>query len=211
VQHVSRPSYREFLNFALTSSRPSAQRFPSERAASSVCVQCQLRASLSSIARSSRRNGIEIPAIGSRKFTTSAQRRKEEWPKVSVTSSKPEQPESAQPNPSKPGVVNAESTETIELPPPPNSTPENPPEVPLNGSYVHPAPEEDLPSAREAQRWRLSKWFTKTMDDLMPKIAIASRTINSFTGTDYSGIEALRREIKEQGRLSSPTNRLNPS
>jgi sensitive to high expression protein 9 len=37
------------------------------------------------------------------------------------------------------------------------------------------------------------------MDDLMPKLVLASQKINNYTGSDYSGIEALRREIKEQG------------
>ena len=39
------------------------------------------------------------------------------------------------------------------------------------------------------------------MDDLMPKLAVASQRINTFTGTDYSGIEALRTEIRLQESL----------
>lgn len=39
------------------------------------------------------------------------------------------------------------------------------------------------------------------MDDLLAKAAIVSHQLNNYTGTDYSGIEALRREIHEQGML----------
>jgi sensitive to high expression protein 9 len=62
-------------------------------------------------------------------------------------------------------------------------------------------PDEDLPSHIEAQRWTLTKRFNKVMDGLMPRIAQLSQRINSYTGTDYSGIEALRQEIKEQEQL----------
>jgi hypothetical protein len=65
---------------------------------------------------------------------------------------------------------------------------------------VHHAPEEDLPSHREAQRWDISKRAHALMDDLMQKISVAAQRINKYTGTDYTGIEALRREIKDQGR-----------
>jgi hypothetical protein len=64
---------------------------------------------------------------------------------------------------------------------------------------VHRAPEEDLPSHREAQRWTSSKRIHALMDDLMQKLSVASQRINKYTGTDYTGIEALRREIKDQG------------
>lgn len=39
------------------------------------------------------------------------------------------------------------------------------------------------------------------MDELLPKLATVGQKVNTFTGTDYSGIEALRREIKEQGTV----------
>jgi hypothetical protein len=65
---------------------------------------------------------------------------------------------------------------------------------------VRPAPEEDLPSHHEAQRWTTSKRVHALADDLMLKLSVTSQRINKYTGTDYSGIEALRREIKEQGK-----------
>jgi sensitive to high expression protein 9, mitochondrial len=64
---------------------------------------------------------------------------------------------------------------------------------------VHHAAEEDLPSHREAQRWAISKRTHALMDDLMQRISLAVQRINKYTGTDYTGIEALRCEIKDQG------------
>jgi sensitive to high expression protein 9 len=60
-------------------------------------------------------------------------------------------------------------------------------------------PDEYLPSHRERQRWDLSKRFSEVMDELLPKLAVVTQKVNTYTGTDYSGVEALRREIKEQG------------
>jgi sensitive to high expression protein 9 len=60
-------------------------------------------------------------------------------------------------------------------------------------------PDEHLPSHRERQRWSLSKRFSEAMDELLPKLAVVTQKVNTYTGTDYSGVEALRREIKEQG------------
>lgn len=60
-------------------------------------------------------------------------------------------------------------------------------------------PDEHLPSHRERQRWDFSKRFSEIMDDMLPKLAVVTQKVNSYTGTDYSGVEALRREIKEQG------------
>lgn len=60
-------------------------------------------------------------------------------------------------------------------------------------------PAEDLPSHRDAQRWDLSKRVAELMDEVLPKLAVVTQKVNTYTGTDYSGIEALRREIKDQG------------
>lgn len=60
-------------------------------------------------------------------------------------------------------------------------------------------PDEHLPSHRERQRWDLSKRFSEIMDEVLPKLAVVTQKVNTYTGTDYSGVEALRREIKEQG------------
>jgi sensitive to high expression protein 9 len=60
-------------------------------------------------------------------------------------------------------------------------------------------PDEHLPSHRERQRWDLSKRLSDLMDDMLPKLAVVTQKVNTYTGTDYSGVEALRQEIKEQG------------
>ena len=75
------------------------------------------------------------------------------------------------------------------------------PDIPLNGSSVHPVPDENLPSHRERQQWTLTKRFNALMDSLLPRIALVSQRINEYTGTDYTGIESLRHEIKEQEAL----------
>lgn len=60
-------------------------------------------------------------------------------------------------------------------------------------------PDEHLPSHRERQRWDFSKRLSELMDEVLPKLAVVTQKVNTYTGTDYSGVEALRREIKEQG------------
>lgn len=55
-----------------------------------------------------------------------------------------------------------------------------------------------LPSHTENQRWDYSKKMAKLMDELLVRASMASQHINAYTGTDFSGIEALRAEIVEQ-------------
>ncbi|KAF2020029.1 hypothetical protein BU24DRAFT_489872 [Aaosphaeria arxii CBS 175.79] len=62
-------------------------------------------------------------------------------------------------------------------------------------------PDEDLPSHREKQRWDLSKRVTEIMDDVLPKLAVVTQKVNTYTGTDYSSISALRKEIQDQEKL----------
>lgn len=92
-------------------------------------------------------------------------------------------------------------------PPPTQETPVDPPlqskpsdapatSTPSSASRV---PETDLPSHRATQRWQLSKRFASIVDKLQSDLIIASQRLNRHTGTDYSGIEALRQEIKHQG------------
>jgi hypothetical protein len=63
-------------------------------------------------------------------------------------------------------------------------------------------PDEQLPSHQEKQRWDLSRRFSEAMDELLPKLAVVGQKVNTYTGTDYSGVAALRSEIKEQGVYS---------
>jgi hypothetical protein len=70
---------------------------------------------------------------------------------------------------------------------------------PPPGPTVNPVPEEILPSHREKTRLNISRQTHVFLDDLLQRLAMAGQQINNYTGTDYTGIEALRREIKEQG------------
>ncbi|CAI9627945.1 mitochondrion biogenesis protein [Alternaria burnsii] len=87
---------------------------------------------------------------------------------------------------------------TIQQPPPKESEPPTKDEPLDNIARV---PDEHLPSHQEKQRWSLSKRFSNAMDELLPKLAVVTQKVNTYTGTDYSGVEALRREIKEQEKL----------
>jgi sensitive to high expression protein 9 len=41
--------------------------------------------------------------------------------------------------------------------------------------------------------------MSEIMDELLPKLAVVTQKVNTYTGTDYSSIAALKREIQEQG------------
>jgi hypothetical protein len=70
---------------------------------------------------------------------------------------------------------------------------------------VHEAPEHALPSSRARRRWRVSRAVHDGTDALLRRLAVAGQRINEFTGTDYSGIEALRREIRDHGNTTPHT------
>lgn len=57
----------------------------------------------------------------------------------------------------------------------------------------------DLPSQREGRRSHIAKRFSHVMDHLQSNIFIAGQRLNDLTG--YSGIEALKKDIQEQGPL----------
>lgn len=59
--------------------------------------------------------------------------------------------------------------------------------------------QEGLPSEAEGRRSRLSKKFTSVMDNLQSNVFIAGQRLNDLTG--YSAIEALKRDIREQGQF----------
>ncbi|KAG9686899.1 hypothetical protein KCU95_g14656, partial [Aureobasidium melanogenum] len=61
--------------------------------------------------------------------------------------------------------------------------------------------EEALPSKHQEQRWHLSKRVQERMDELLAKAAVVSHKVNNYTGTDYSGIERLRRDIIDQEQI----------
>ena len=57
----------------------------------------------------------------------------------------------------------------------------------------------DLPSQEEGRRSHISKRFTHVMDHLQSNIFIAGQRLNDLTG--YSGIEALKKDIEQQGEF----------
>lgn len=58
-----------------------------------------------------------------------------------------------------------------------------------------------LPSTTENQRSQSSKRLSRVMDALLARASIASQHINEYTGTDYTGIDALRKEIARQEEI----------
>ncbi|KAJ4296924.1 sensitivity to high expression protein she9 [Kalmusia sp. IMI 367209] len=96
-----------------------------------------------------------------------------------------------------PDVIELSSSDT---PPPPPKKNEEVKKEDIKDD-IERVPAEHLPSHREAQRWDFSKRFQDFMDDLLPKLAVVTQKVNTYTGTDYSGIAALKREIKEQEKL----------
>ena len=59
-------------------------------------------------------------------------------------------------------------------------------------------PRSDLPSQEEGRRSHISKRFSNVMDHLQSNIFIAGQRLNDLTG--YSGIEALKKDIDQQGQ-----------
>ncbi|KAF2771451.1 hypothetical protein EJ03DRAFT_29642 [Teratosphaeria nubilosa] len=55
-----------------------------------------------------------------------------------------------------------------------------------------------LPSQVEKQRWQMSRDMTIFIDGFLARASIAGQHINQYTGTDYSGIETLRKGIIAQ-------------
>ena len=58
----------------------------------------------------------------------------------------------------------------------------------------------DLPSQEEGRRSHASKRFDHLMDSVQSNIFIAGQRLNDLTG--YSGIEALKKDIEQQGKSS---------
>ena len=51
------------------------------------------------------------------------------------------------------------------------------------------------------RRSNIPKLFSHFLDGLIAKAIVTGHRINTITGTDYSSIESLRKEIKEQGKF----------
>lgn len=72
-----------------------------------------------------------------------------------------------------------------------------------NSSNAADMPRGDLPSQEEGRRSHMAKKFSHVMDHLQSNIFIAGQRLNDLTG--YSGIEALKKDIEQQGRSSTHT------
>lgn len=135
-----------------------------------------------------------------RTFTSSAHLAKEEWPKVSVTEPATGQPSSAEPRVAQIDSAKSEITSQKED----GMTIDSSITQPITAKPVIEEPtvkhaaDENLPSRRAALQSQLIQWANKKMEEIIPKLVLASQRINTFTGTDYSAIEELRREIKQQ-------------
>ena len=70
-----------------------------------------------------------------------------------------------------------------------------------DGSNAADKPRSDLPSQEEGRRSHISKRFSHVMDHLQSNIFIAGQRLNDLTG--YSGIEALKKDIEQQGSPST--------
>lgn len=67
-----------------------------------------------------------------------------------------------------------------------------------DGQHPSSTRQESLPSQTAHKRWDMSKKWAKIMDQVLARASTAGHQINTFTGTDYSGIEALRGDIAKQ-------------
>jgi sensitive to high expression protein 9 len=179
LQHVSRSFSFEFSSSArVVSGRVLRSQTPT---IPYICVQCRQQATWRTSIRRQKLFQGGPTAINIKQFSTSPRLDQEEKPSKAPHPSSSEVPAALSSNPTdtlKDGQI---------------------PKVSTDESTVHVVPDEDLPSHQEKLRWKLSKRFNQMMDDLMPKVALASQRINKYTGTDYTGIEALRKEIIEQG------------
>ena len=181
LQHASRSLFGHAASLISpkTGKRTFGLLVQSATSSSSVCVRCQFRAS----PWDSRSPRFQIPSGNSSIYVPN-----QPFSSSRVLLEKPS-------DPSQPTKSEAFPQTT----PPPLSS--EAPLPPKNEPTVSQVPQEDLPSHREGQRWNLSKRLTEIMDDLLPKLAVVTQKVNNYTGTDYSGIEALRRAIKEQGTV----------
>ena len=77
------------------------------------------------------------------------------------------------------------------------------PQEPSSSTSQNGFPQRELPSQSEHRRSPLSKRASHLMDNLQSNIFIAGQRLNDLTG--YSGIEALKQDIENQGKRAQPT------
>ncbi|CAD0098950.1 unnamed protein product [Aureobasidium mustum] len=126
--------------------------------------------------------------------------------------SRPTPPRESTPEVKPAPVVEEQPAEPIPATAAPETSKETPKEIPIEENHPkteaevvaekvvkeEAKAEEALPSKHQEQRWHLSKRVQERMDELLAKAAVVSHKVNNYTGTDYSGIERLRRDIIDQ-------------
>jgi len=157
-----------------------------------TCTECRVRFAERRIRVAA---GIGGTLSWSRTFSSATRLRDEkEKGRESATFTKPsieESPDPIEPAKTSESPSTNESTERIDNSTTTSSQPDPPPDTPASVSST-------LPSHTERQRWDYSKKMAKLMDELLARASVASQHINAYTGTDFSGIEALRKEIVDQ-------------
>ena len=68
----------------------------------------------------------------------------------------------------------------------------------IDNGDINPETRDSLPSKTDERRWQASKRVSRIMDSILARASIAGQHINAYTGTDYSGIEELKKQIVEQ-------------
>lgn len=182
LQHASRSIFANpsFVAPARSSASSFRNFVKSASSTPSVCLQCQLRASVAFPQRSSAQWVSHPSTTIRRRFHPTPNDEKKPRDEKDAPAETKEPPDTNEP-------ILAEPAQTVKK----EGVVDN----------IARVPAKDLPSHKEAQRWDFSKRLTGLMDELLPKLAVVTHKVNTYTGTDYSGIEALRNEIKEQGNL----------
>ncbi|KAK0661800.1 Sensitive to high expression protein 9-like protein [Lasiodiplodia hormozganensis] len=207
LQHAAR-SLSDYAALTFAQARPTAVSKQS-----SVCFQCKLRAFSAAPLPPSKRTPPPSVRAAIRQWSSTARLSQEKPPPG------PHDPQSPAVEDAAKRTSDLSSQQPPELPPspdasapaPPNETtlpPSHEPKSPDTSSSPPPEPErveqvpdEKLPSHRQGLRWEVYKRATAYFDELLPKLILVGQKVNSYTGTDFSGIEALRQEIKQQERL----------
>jgi sensitive to high expression protein 9 len=200
LQHASRAISAPAISYGVSIARQSAVRSFASRVPSppSICVRCEYRASVAPTWGQLRPRVSDLLRRRFHKTPNDEQEPNDEKKPMGKKEAPagPTIPDSNEPIPIQPPNVAPKNEEVVDSSLAEVATPPPQPKVVDNIARV---PAEHLPSHREAQRWGSSKRLNKLMDDLLPKLADMTQKVNTYTGTDYTGIEALKREIKEQG------------
>ncbi|KAK8231627.1 Mdm33 family-domain-containing protein [Phyllosticta capitalensis] len=188
-QHAAR-TLSDSAALTFCAARPSA--IASIPRNSKPCFQCQFRA----FTRPSKTNRLSTVSEQVRRLSSTPKTLQDK-----PTSSEPGSEIRKEPSvDTRAEPIEPVSPEPSATPRPPTEESSKPPPTP-EPEPVQKVPDEQLPSHRQGLRWELYKRLSAWMDEMLPKLILVGQKVNSFTGTDYSGIEALRREIQQQERL----------